>query len=299
MNYQPKNAIDNLLDEKINQFKYSFIDNSRSLFVNEEGKLIHPGEFGTYREAVVKAFLSSLVPERMGIESGFVVTSAGKISTQCDIVIFDRTVTPLIKNESGQRFFPIESVVAIGEVKSKISLKNLKNALRKLAKTKFFRDDLLDASYIYCRKETGLNSEYQPAIHELDQIITFLVCEEFEFDTSEDNIRNITGCYNQEHPKRPSNLRHNLVLSIKDGLLTYFYEWGNCIYPFPFKSLNGQHNRLPHRFLFSNNESSEHIRHFASSLNIALTSVSVLYPEMANYISGNEDVLSLDLEQEM
>lgn len=309
MKQQRVNAIDVLLDEKINEFKTSFIKNSRSLFVDEEGGLVHPGEFGAYRESVVKKFLINVLPERMGLESGFVVTSNGKISSQCDIVIYDKSVTPLIKNESGQRFFPIESVVAIGEIKSKLSISELKKALRKLAETKSLRDHLYEPSYIYCRKEEGSESIYQPEKDERDQIITFLICEKFLFSPS-GNLHDIMDCYSEERPHRPFCHRHNMVLSINDGLLTYLHPQG-FVYPFPskiilkydyggtdqLKEIRLAAKLMKHRFIAPPNDSSEHIRHFTSMLHMALISISVLYPEMARYIASREDVQFIDFEQ--
>ncbi|MQX53470.1 DUF6602 domain-containing protein [Alcanivorax sediminis] len=311
MKQQGTNAIAILLDEKINEFKTAFIENSRLLFVDDEGSLVHPGEFGTYREDVVKKFLTNILPERMGMESGFVVTSNGKISTQCDIVIYDKSVTPLIKNENGQRFFPIESVVAIGEIKSKLSTSELKKALRKLAKTKSLRDYLYEPSYTYCKKEEGNASIYQPEKDELDQIITFLICEEFSFSPRE-NLVNIMDCYKEELPHRPFCHRHNMVLSINDGLLTYLHPQG-FVYPFPSKATlihdyggtdQLKETRLTaelmkYRFIAPPTGSSEHIRHFTSMLHMALISVSVLYPEMARYIEGREDVQFIDFEQSL
>ncbi|WP_374704085.1 hypothetical protein [Acinetobacter colistiniresistens] len=33
------------------------------------------------------------------------MTANGKVSTQCDIIIYDKTVTPLIRDEKNHRFF--------------------------------------------------------------------------------------------------------------------------------------------------------------------------------------------------
>jgi len=41
---------ENLLIEQINIFKESFTNISKDIFSDNSGKLIHPGEFGTYRE---------------------------------------------------------------------------------------------------------------------------------------------------------------------------------------------------------------------------------------------------------
>lgn len=306
MKRQESNAIDRLLDEKINELKYSFLDSSRSLFVDDVGGLVHPGEFGVYREQIVKKFLYNILPERMGVESGFVVVSDGKISTQCDIVIYDKSNTPLIKNQHGQRFFPAESVVAIGEIKSKLSVNKLKSALRKLATTKYLRDFLNEPSYLYCRKKDGLQSKYQPEINQMDQIFSFLICEKFSFNF-EDELKGIVGCYSEINPQWPFCHRHNMVLSITDGLLTYVDPDGMAC-PFPAmavpvsdSNLKNIETRLTpklmnHRFIVPQIDSIEHIRHFTSMLHTAISSISVLFPDMAKYIRDRDDVAFFDLE---
>ena len=45
---------DKLVKSKIAQFENDYINISRQIFVDNNGKLIHPGEFGTYREKIIK-----------------------------------------------------------------------------------------------------------------------------------------------------------------------------------------------------------------------------------------------------
>ena len=48
------NAIfDKLVKAKIDQFENEYINLSEQIFVNSDGKLIHPGEFGIYREKLI------------------------------------------------------------------------------------------------------------------------------------------------------------------------------------------------------------------------------------------------------
>lgn len=307
--HQSDNAIALLLNEKMRHFRLSFQESSRELFVDSEGKLVHPGEFGEYRESITKDFLSAFVPQRMGIDSGFVVTSSGAISTQCDLVIYDKSVTPLLKSENLQRFFPVESVCAVGEIKSKLSLSELKNALRKLATVKSMRESLLQPTYIYSRKEDGLSGDYKPESDERDQIISFLICESFRFDLRE-NLSEIVSCYKQL-PHQPFCHRHNMILSIEDGLIAYLHPNG-YLFPFPskttevhdyqagetLKSVNIVPKRLKYRLVLPNENSLEHIRHFCTLFHQSLSVVSVLFPDMGNYIQAKEDVMFVDLEQD-
>lgn len=308
--HQADNAIDLLLNEKMRHFRFSFQQSSRQLFADSNGNLVHPGEFGEYRESITKDFLSAFVPQRMGIDSGFVVTPSGGISTQCDLVIYDKSVTPLLKSENLQRFFPVESVVAVGEIKSVLSLSELKKALRKLASVKSMRDSLWEPTYIYSRKEEGLYGEYKPELDERDQIFTFLICESFNFDFQK-RLNDIVSCYSEQLPHRPFCHRHNLILSIKDGLVAYLHPSG-CLFQFPskitelFDAQEGDTpkskkiiaNRLKYRLVLPVSDSFEHIRHFCTLFHQGLSAVSVLFPDMGNYINAKEDVVFVDLEQD-
>ncbi|WP_175832372.1 DUF6602 domain-containing protein [Burkholderia cepacia] len=305
---QAGNALQALLDEKIRVFAGAFGGGARRLFVDDKGALIHPGEFGSYREAITQDFLRAFIPQRMAVDSGFVVTASGRISTQCDIIIYDRSVTPLLQNDQKQRFFPMESVCAVGEVKSVLSLGDLKTALRKLAGIKSLRDALYEPSYVHCSKKEGVASTYEPHRDERDQIVTFLLCEAFSFDIA-GNLEEVLACYVQEHPQYPTNLRHNFVLSIRDGLLTYLHPSGTLC-QFPSRLTEVHHfdgteeiqrialetRRMKNRLVMPLPGSFEHVRHFSTMMHQALITVSVLFPDMGRYIQAQDDVWYKDVD---
>ena len=47
--------------------------------------ITHPGESGRARENIIAEFLRKLVPQSIGIDTGFVIDSQGGISKQIDI----------------------------------------------------------------------------------------------------------------------------------------------------------------------------------------------------------------------
>ncbi|MCP4178793.1 MAG: hypothetical protein GY756_13595 [bacterium] len=144
-----------LTAQNIENLKLSFSTSKRVFFDNEKKKIFHAGEYGLFRERAVIELLRLFTPQKFGIGTGFVITDQGDISTQCDIVVYDLTKTPNIVTDSHQSFFPIETVVAVGEVKSDIKSKNeLNNHLEKLAKIKSYREKISDPS-IYYQKSKG------------------------------------------------------------------------------------------------------------------------------------------------
>jgi hypothetical protein len=186
---------------------------------------MHPGEFGTYREAITKKFVRNVIPGGFEIDQGFVINSLGDISTQCDIVIYDSIRTPFIRSKELQRFFPVEPIAAIGEVKTVLTAAKFNEALLKLAKTKEIcekisipsgvqRQDNISKkiSQIYSRIEGGMGLLF----FELPS--TFLVCEKLDFDYKSHKLPYDTSI--------PARYRHNIILSIEDGLMVYGSEDG-------------------------------------------------------------------------
>ena len=127
--------IDELINDKIEVFVNEYLKISRKIFKNEEGDSFHNGEFGMYREKIVADLLKPLLPRRLSIGTGFIVSKKNNVSSQCDLIIFDNTNTPVFENYD-QRFFPVECVVGVVEVKSKMTKTQLKEALIKLTNIK-------------------------------------------------------------------------------------------------------------------------------------------------------------------
>lgn len=80
----------------------------------------HRGERGVAREEALAEVLSRHLPQRFGIGRGQILRHSGSISSQQDIVIFDRDLTPIIDSTSVAQTYPIESTLAVVEVKSAI-----------------------------------------------------------------------------------------------------------------------------------------------------------------------------------
>ena len=140
------NIIDKLIEERIDGFRSAFAQHAKELFRDDskQNKLSHPGEFGTYRERIVRDFLQSFLPQRLAIDTGFVVNALGEVSGQIDLVIYDPSLTPPLESKNRQRFFPVETVIAAGEVKSDVNSDQFTDALIRLSKVKEMRSALSD-----------------------------------------------------------------------------------------------------------------------------------------------------------
>ncbi len=97
----------------------------------------HPGELGVAREEIIRRFLRAYLPARFEISTGFVFDSKGNVSKQLDIVIANALVCPRFETAGGTRFYPCESVVAVGQVKSSLTRDaELRSALANLESVK-------------------------------------------------------------------------------------------------------------------------------------------------------------------
>jgi len=92
-------------------------------FKGWEKDLPHPGEKGGVRQRRVADLLSEVLPKRYGIGSGHIVASSGDVlmSPQIDIVVFDAIDGIELPVDDYYSLFPIESVFATIEVKSRLT----------------------------------------------------------------------------------------------------------------------------------------------------------------------------------
>lgn len=89
----------------------------------------HWGEDGRFKEIILTDILKKHLPENVSIGTGFVVDN-DNITSQIDIIIYDNTLPVMFKNNDFV-IVTAESVVAIIEVKSKLTTDKAKEAIRK------------------------------------------------------------------------------------------------------------------------------------------------------------------------
>ncbi len=266
---------DKLIKSKIEKFVVDYKNLSRQIFLNEEGKLIHPGEFGTYREKIIKSLIEPFLPTRLAIGSGFIITSNNNISTQCDIIIYDKENTPVIET-SEQRFFPIECVAGVIEVKSKLTKTQLKEALIKLTKIKNLRNDINTNIYTY--KDGNAHIPFNTKVNVRDQIATFLICEKVDMDYGKD----INTFFKDAYKGVDKSLFHNMILSLDDGCFMYFDGKVSIYHPY----FNYAKDNFINELLIAHHSgyNYEHILIFINYFFMIISSVSILYLEMTEYL---------------
>lgn len=187
-----------------------------------EGLIGHPGELGTDREEVVRNFLSANLPKRFDISTGFVFDSTGRVSKQLDIIISDSSVASHFNAAGGTRYYPCESVVAVGQVKSSLTSQQVfLDALANLESVK-----RLDRSAEGCSIDLKFDEAIDQKANHLHQIFTFLIV----------TGKAISGVSAQEvllnHiVKQEANIWLNVLLAFDQYLITYCCDNGICPNP--------------------------------------------------------------------
>ena len=197
-----------IMEQKIDAFASTFGEDASNIFTRDS-KLFHPLEYGMYKERCAKELLSFVSSKGVGISDGFLITSKNNVSTQCDIVMYDKDVIPLIDNGIAH-FYPIEIVKGIGEIKSTLNKVEFSNALLKLARNKS----------LYQERKGMLKSK-ERRFGENNEIFSFLICNKLSFDITKID-------FNELYKDVPNvRYRHNVVLSLQDGVLTYTLDFSN------------------------------------------------------------------------
>ena len=102
-------------------------ENLKKLF---EIRISHNPSDGKFREDLIKTILD-IVPQKYKVRNGFIIDSEGNISDEMDLIIFDDVYVPKFFMET-YSVIPVESVVAVVQVKTSLNLTILNNAITNL-----------------------------------------------------------------------------------------------------------------------------------------------------------------------
>jgi hypothetical protein len=88
----------------------------------------HPGLKGLFREAFIEHVITPLLPTPYKVSTGVIVDFHGSQSNQADVIIWDDAIYPPLYTARGAGVFAIESVVATIEIKSTVTLDEIRSA---------------------------------------------------------------------------------------------------------------------------------------------------------------------------
>ncbi|MEY8554627.1 DUF6602 domain-containing protein [Bacteroides uniformis] len=217
-NFNSVDFIKELSEELINGFK-------------KAGKATTPVLVGSAREKEVRNKLELIFPQSIGISTGCVIDSNGNTSKQTDIIIYEKDICPVfsINDTPETTYYPCESVIAVGEIKSSLDTKDLEDSFRKIESVK--KNNRFSVNNMcwrkYCSRQTieGADSEiYNQQGKPLDQIYGFILCEKIGL-----KIDTFTQKCIDEIKSRPAHLLPNIIVSLNDGILIYLDSKNNCV----------------------------------------------------------------------
>ncbi len=111
-------------------------------------KATTPGSVGSAMEASVQTRFNQLLPRGVEVGSGHVIDTFGGTSRQMDVVLYEAGICPVfsINNSPSSTYYPCEGVLAVGEVKSRIGKKELKDCFAKIQSVKCLRRAYVQSS---------------------------------------------------------------------------------------------------------------------------------------------------------
>ena len=91
----------------------------------------HAGLKGALREVLVRDLLRPFLPPTIGVGHGVVITAYDEQSTEQDVVIYSRSTMPCLLVDEEGGVFPLESTLFTMEVKSTLTLQELRETEEK------------------------------------------------------------------------------------------------------------------------------------------------------------------------
>ena len=207
---------------------YEYVDDLGKDLIRDfekAGKTTHPHSVGGGREKTAINKLKNILPSGIGIGSGFVIDSFGNVSSQCDIIIYEKDLCLKFNTEDENNcYYNCESVIAVGEVKSNLNKKDVEDSINKFKKIRNLKRRLEDNRNFrhYLSKLTayGAESEIYDQEHNcLDQIFTFVLCNSFIV-----NHKNIIEVIKE---KKKIYEYPNTIVSVDGEVIGYSKQRGN------------------------------------------------------------------------
>jgi hypothetical protein len=249
-------------------------------FENQAKLLGHPGEVGTGRENVLKTILTKYLPKRYAVDSGFVIDALGNQSKQIDIIIFEANYTPIFEVVEGKRFFPCETVVAVGQVRTSVGstgqmqecLENIKS-VKVLDRSNRGNNQLITGPGISI---TGM--KFNPQEEYRDQIFGFIFCSS---SMKKDNIVQAMKTFNKLNERR---FWTNLFVNYNEFLIEYLEEEEER----EFLSENPM--KASHIALIERTEKSDILGLFIGMLHLFLNHAHIARPNMLSYCNLEKSI---------
>ncbi len=93
-------------------------------------RIAHPGMVGRIRQIMVENLLKPLLPEGFHIGAGKITDAKGNLSSETDVIIYDRRSIPPVLYDEKEGVFPVETVHYSIEIKSRLTAAELVDSVK-------------------------------------------------------------------------------------------------------------------------------------------------------------------------
>jgi hypothetical protein len=172
----------------------------------------HNPTIGILTEEIVRSFLENHLPKIVSVEQGFILNSEGKLSKQCDIIIYNSQIYAPFYRINDVVIVPEESVIAVIEVKTTINKQIFHDVIDYF---KSIYDVTLARKYLFIfnsKDINNINDYFDSYKHEGDY-------QYFDHDTFLMLPDEITGINESYHLKKD----YVIVDNDSMGYTSYFY----------------------------------------------------------------------------
>jgi len=161
---------------------------------------------GNEIEVHVREFLNRMLPSTLYVTHGHLIDKNGIVSPQLDVIISDKSNIPsLMKTKDGTEYVPIDSVYAVGEIKSTYYknskyIESFTDVLSKI-KNDMFHEDVPNTAYNGIMNDNTLMRDMvlckgNKILNKLYSFMLFVDSSDFKFSEianhfSTSNIRNL------------------------------------------------------------------------------------------------------------
>ena len=221
-----------------------------------------PSGVGDAKEKSVIERLDQILPVGIGLGSGFVFDSYGKASQQMGVVLFEKDICPRFSYSESVTYYPCESVIATGEIKSSIGKAELSDIFSRIKSVKSLKRfsqpeysplqqrDCFSYRVYGSKTEIEGTQDYCQDSNPLDQIFTFALAKSFQTqrktycDHFLSHLRNLKAENNL-------HLAPNLIVTLDDEMLSpILLDKRNCVISFQEATGIGCFNMSSSNFRF-------------------------------------------------
>ena len=206
----------------------------KALLLNKQIELVkdQPTELrGRFRESLIQDFLEPLLPGKLGIDGGAIISSTDESSGEIDIIIYDKEQYEVFKPfahfmPKKAKPIPVEVVYAIIEVEDKLNETALEKMSEKIKKVKKLNKN----AYFSLPTEPALTSSFRLYGRELTNFPTLGIV--FAYDSV--NLEVLRNKLTEINSNIETEQQIDIICVLNKGLILYYNSKTDRLH-FPFE----------------------------------------------------------------